>query len=80
MVTPPTRLINLHSTHDGAVVLFPFRVVWHGGAVFDGIIFIHQLPKISRQIGSTSSKRSRSRLGIMAIQKHRLVSFFMSVV
>ena len=80
MVTPPTRLIHLHSTHDGNLVFLSFRVVGHGGAVFDGFIFIHQLPKISCQIRGTSSKRSRIRLGIIAIRKHRLVSFFISVV
>ena len=80
MVTPPTRFIHLHSTHDGTVVFLSFRVVGHGGAVFDGFIFIHQLPKISCQIRGTSSKRSRIRPWIMAIRKQRLVSFFISVV
>lgn len=80
MVTPPTRLIHLHATHDGNLVFLSFRGVGHGGAVFDGFLFVHQLPKISRQIRGTSSKSSRIKLGIMAIQKHRLVSFFMRAV
>ena len=80
MVTPPARLLNLHSTHNGAVVLHSLRVLGHGSAVFDWLILIHQLPKISCQIRGTSSKRSRNRLGIRAIRKQRLVSFFMSVV
>ena len=79
MDSPLPRLIHLHSTHDGAVVLLSFRVVGHGGAVFDGFIFIHQLPKISCQIRGTSSNRSSIRPGIVAIRKQRLVSFFMSV-
>ena len=80
MVTPLLRLIYLHSTHNGAVFFLSLRVVGHGGTVFDGFIFIHQPPKISCQIRGTSSKRSRIRLGIMAIWKQRLASFFMSVV
>ena len=80
MDSPLPRLIYLHSTHDGAVALLSFRVVRYGGAVLHWFIFIHQLPKISRQICGTSSKRSRIRLGIMAIRKQRLVSFFMRVV
>ena len=80
MVTPLLRLIYLHSTHNGAVVFLSFRVVGHGGAVFNGFLFIHQLPKISCQIRGTSSKRSRIRPGIIAIRKQRLVSCFMSTV
>ena len=80
MVTPPTRFIHLHSTHDGTVVFLSFRVVGHGGAVLHWFIFIHQLPKISCQIRGTSSKRSRIKLGIRESRKQRLVSFFISVV
>ena len=80
MVTPPTRFIHLHSTHNRTVVFLSLRAVGHGGAVFNGFIFIHQLPKISCQIRGTSSKRSSIRPGIMAIRKQRLVSFFMSIV
>ena len=80
MDSPLPRLIYLHSTHDGAVVFLSFRVVGHGGAVLHWFIFIHQLPKISCQIRGTSSKRSRIKLGIIAIRKQRLVSFFMRVV
>ena len=80
MVTPPARLINLHPTHNRAVIFLSLRVVGHSGALFDGFIFIYQLPKISHQICGISSRRSRIRLGIIAIRKHRLVSFFISVV
>ena len=80
MVTPPTRFIHLHSTHNRSVVLLSFWVLGHGSAVLHRFIFIHQLPKISCQIRGTSSKRSSIRLGIRAIRKQRLVSFFMSVV
>ena len=80
MVAPPVRLLNLHSTHDGSEVPLSLRVVGHGGGVLHRFILIHQLPKISCQIRGTSSKRSRIRLGIIAIRKHRLVSFFISVV
>ena len=74
------KVVNLHSAHDGAVVFPSFRVVGHGGAVFNIIVLVNYVEEISRQIYGISSKRSRSRLGIIAIQKHRLVSFFMSVV
>ena len=80
MVAPPVRLLNLHSTHDGSVVPLSLRVVGHCGAVLHWFLFIHQLPKISCQIRGTSSKSNRIRLGIMAIRKQRLVSFFMSIV
>jgi len=66
------KVINLHSAHDGSVVLLSFRVVGHGGAVFNIIVFVNYVEEIRRQICGTSSKRSRSRLGIMAIRKHRL--------
>ena len=80
MVALFPRFIHLHSTHNGAVSLLSIRGIGHGGTVFDRFIFIHQLPKISRQIRGTSSNRSSIRPGIMAIRKQRLVSFFMSVV
>ena len=80
MDSPLPRLIYLHSTHDGNLVFLSFRVLGHSGTVFHRFIFIHQLPKISCQIRGTSSKRSRIKLGIIAIRKQRLVSFFMRVV